>query len=126
MNTLTHAKPVIVVCARDLGGAVRFYRDMLELTLVREDAFGALFDLAGTPMRVSLVADFVAHGHTVLGFKVDDVAATVDALAAKGVAFLRLPNFPHDARGVLALPGGAGHVAWMSDPDGNLISVTDS
>jgi len=125
MNGLKDAKPVIVICSRDTCHATAFYRDTLGLAFVGEDRFGSEFDLAGTQLRVSLVADFEAHGHTILGFRVADVAATVAGLAARGVAFLRIAGYPHDARGILALPAGIGHVAWMKDPDGNVLSITD-
>jgi hypothetical protein len=26
----------------------------------------------------------------------------------------------------LTLPGGAGHVAWLKDPDGNVLSITNA
>jgi len=124
MNSLKDAKPVIVICSREVRQATVFYRDTLGLVLIREDRFGAVFDIAGVQLRVSQVADFEAHGHTILGFRVADVAATVDVLTARGVAFLRIADY--DARGVLALPDGVGQVAWMKDPDGNILSVTDA
>ena len=124
MDLLQSAVPAIVICTRDRARATAFYRDMLGLVLTREDRFAAVFSIAGVTLRVSHVAHFVAHEHTILGFTVPDVAATVAALANRGVTFNRYPAFTQDERGILALPGGQ-HVAWFTDPDGNVLSVTD-
>ena len=59
---------------------------------------------------------------TVLGFQVDDVDATIDALVTKGVEFARFPDMGQDERGVWRAPGGS-RVAWFHDPDGNTLSV---
>jgi len=126
MGVLAAAKPAIVICTRDRERSAAFYRDVLGLTPVREDALAAVFDAGGTPLRISFVPDFTPHEHTILGFAVPDVRAAVQALTDLGVSFQRLPGVPHDDLGVLTLPGGAIHVAWMKDPDGNLLSVTDA
>lgn len=125
MGILESATPVIVVCTRDRVRAVSFYRDTLGLTLHHEDAFAAVFEAGRTTIRIATVPDFTPHDHTMLGFLVPDVAAAVGALTGKGVAFLRIAGYPQDTLGVLALPGGKGHVAWLKDPDGNIISITD-
>lgn len=126
MGVLAAAKPAVVICTRDRERSSAFYRDVLGLTLVREDSLAAVFEAGGVSLRLSLVPDFAPHGHTMLGFAVADVGRAVQALAEAGVEFLRLPGAAHDARGVLTLPGGAIHVAWMKDPDGNVLSVTDA
>jgi catechol 2,3-dioxygenase-like lactoylglutathione lyase family enzyme len=125
MGILEGAKPAIVICTRDRQRATAFYRDSLELTLEHEDGLAAVFDAGGTPLRVSVVADFTPHGHTMLGFRVPDVAATVRALRGKGVAFKILPGAPQDELGILTVPGAGARVAWFEDPDGNVLSVTD-
>ena len=125
MGILEAAKPAIIICTRDRARSVAFYRDTLGLTFLREDAFAAIFELGGASLRISHVADFTPHDHTILGFCVADVPATVQALREKGVAFNRYPQFKQDDLGILTLPGGNTSVAWFNDPDGNLLSVTD-
>ena len=49
----------------------------------------------------------------------------VAALAAKGVEFKALLFLPQDDRGIWTAPGGT-HVAWFKDPDGNLLSLSES
>jgi len=75
---------------------------------------------------MSFVADFTAHEHTILGFSVPDVKAAVAALREKGITFNTYPGFNQDELGILTLPGGVGRVAWFKDPDGNVLSVTDT
>ena len=126
MGILERAKPVIVVCSRDRARSTAFYRDTLGLVMTSEDNFASVFDVGGTPLRISTVADFTPHEHTILGFKVPDVAAVVKDLREKGVTFNIYKAFPQNELGILTLPGGLVHVAWFQDPDGNVLSVTDA
>ena len=124
MGILAAATPVIVICTRDRVRAVSFYRDNLGLELSFEDDFAAVFSVGGIALRVSHVADFVPHEHTILGFQVPDVVAAVKALTGNGVTFSRYPRFNQDELGIWTSPGGGVQVAWFKDPDGNVLSVT--
>lgn len=126
MGILESAKPAIVICTRDRARATAFYRETLGLVLAHEDKFASVFNTGGVTLRVSFVADFTPHEHTILGFSVTDVKATVKALREKGVAFNIYPGFSQDEFGILSLPGGVAHVAWFKDPDGNVLSVTNA
>jgi catechol 2,3-dioxygenase-like lactoylglutathione lyase family enzyme len=126
MGILEAAKPAIVICTRDRARATAFYRDTLGLPVAYEDNFAAVFNLGGVTLRVSLVADFTPHEHTILGFNVPDVAATVKALRENGVTFHIYPGFHQDELGILTVPGGTVRVAWFKDPDGNVLSVTNA
>ena len=125
MRVLESAQPAIVICTRDRARATAFYRDALGLQLAREDEFAAIFNTGGVTLRVSAVPGFMPHEHTILGFRVSDVRASVEGLREKGVVFNTYPGLNQDERGILTLPRGAGHVAWFKDPDGNVLSVTD-
>lgn len=126
MRILENAKPAIIICTRDRARSAAFYRDTLGLELAQEDKFAAVFNIGGVTLRVSHVADFTPHGHTILGFTVPDVAAAVTALHENGVAFERFAHLSHDELGIWTAPGGAVSVAWFKDPDGNLLSVTNA
>jgi catechol 2,3-dioxygenase-like lactoylglutathione lyase family enzyme len=126
MGILEAAAPAIVICTRDRARATAFYRDTLGLALAYEDNLAAVFHIGGVTLRVSLVADFTPHDHTILGFRVADVATTVNALRDQGVAFNIYPGFPQDELGILTPPGGTVRVAWFKDPDGNVLSVTNA
>lgn len=126
MGILEAAKPVIIICTRDRARATAFYRGTLGLTLASEDAFAAIFSTSGISLRVSTVPDFTPHEHTILGFNVPDVAATVKALREKGLTFNIYPGFRQDELGIWTAPGGTIRVAWFKDPDGNVLSVTNA
>ncbi len=126
MGILRNAKAAIVICTRDRHRSMAFYRNVLELNFAYEDQFAAVFHLGGATLRVSSVADWTPHEHTVLGFRVQNVAGTVLALGQKGVMFGRYARLPQDELGICTLPGGKIRVAWFKDPDGNILSVTDA
>lgn len=126
MGILESAKPAILICTKDRARATAFYRDTLGLTVAYEDSFAAVFNIGGVTLRVSGVADFTAHEHTILGFNVPDVVATVKALGEKGITFNRYQHVSQDELGIWTAPAGAVHVAWFKDPDGNVLSVTNA
>jgi catechol 2,3-dioxygenase-like lactoylglutathione lyase family enzyme len=126
MGILESAVPAIVICTRDRARATAFYRDTLGLKLVSEDTFAAVFEVQGVMLRVSLVPDFVPHEHTILGFRLPDVNAAVKALNEKGVTFNFYSRFEQDLLGIWTSPDGAVRAAWLKDPDGNVLSVTDA
>lgn len=126
MGILEAAKPAIVICTGDRARSSAFYADTLGLAKAYEDNFSVVFNIGGVTLRVSFVADFTAHEHTVLGFCVPDVEATVKALRENGVTFNRYPAYKQDELGILNLPGGNTRVAWFKDPDGNVLSVTNA
>ena len=100
MGILEAAQPAIVICTRDRVRATAFYHDTLGLTFAFEDAFAAIFIIGEITLRISSVADFVPHEHTILGFRVADVPATVKALREKGLTFNNYPGFRQDELGI--------------------------
>jgi catechol 2,3-dioxygenase-like lactoylglutathione lyase family enzyme len=126
MGILEAAKPAIIICTKDRERATAFYRDTLGLTVAYEDSFAAVLNTGGVTLRVSVVADFAPHEHTILGFNVPDVAATVKALREKGVIFNTYQHVSQNELGIWTAPGGTVHVAWFKDPDGNVLSVTNA
>jgi hypothetical protein len=57
---------------------------------------------------------------------VSDVPEAVLGLRERGVVCTILPGFNQDQLGILTVPGTATRVAWFTDPDGNVLSVTDA
>src|SRR5947208_533757 len=121
------AHPLVAfVAATDLARAKAFYRDTLGLRLKGEDQNALLFDANGTTLRVSVVPVLQPAAHTVLGWMVPDAAAAAAALRQRGVTFERVGQGPQDELGVWTAPGGLAKVAWFRDPDGNLLSITQT
>ena len=121
---LARCTPVTFLFTRAREKAKSFYRDVLGVTFVRSDEFAEEFDLNGVPLRIVPIADHVPSPHTVLGWDVPDVAATVAALKAKGVAFQIYEGFGQDADGIWEAPEGRTRIAWFLDPDGNNLSLS--
>ena len=105
------------VVARD------FYRDKLGLTLVSETPFAFEFESPGGLLRVTKVEAVLVAPYTTLGWCVENIASTVEALTGRGVQFERYSGMTQDPRGIWRSPGGA-QIAWFKDPDGNLLSLT--
>jgi len=114
---------VAFVATSDPSRAKAFYRDVLGLLLISEDEYALVFDANGTMLRVAIAREVVLAPYTVLGWQVDDIAATVRALAAKGVTFERYAWMEQNDLGIWSAPSGA-KVAWFKDRDGNLLSVS--
>lgn len=123
--TLASSAPVTFVGTPDHKTAKAWYRDTLGLKLVSEDDFAAVFDLAGTMLRLtSLGKGHTPSPHTVLGWIVPDLKAAMAALKAKGVKFEVYPGMGMDVDGFWTAPGGGPKIAWFLDPDGNNLSLT--
>ena len=120
---LHSAELVAFVATADGARARRFYEEVLGLRLVEETPFALVFHSAGTTLRVTFVERVGPAPHTVLGWTVEDIHATMAGLAARGVAFERYPGLDQDEAGVWRSPSGA-RVAWFKDPDGNVLSLT--
>ena len=114
---------VCFVATTDAGRARAFYHGKLGLALVEDGGYALVFDANGTQLRVQRVQEVAPHPYTALGWEVGDVAATVRALAANGVAMARFPGLTLDADGVWDTPDGS-RVAWFHDPDGNTLSLS--
>ena len=122
---LAAATPVAFVVTRDRKTAEPFYGETLGLRRLPGDAFAAVYDLAGVPLRLTEVPGHAPSPHPVLGWQVADIEAAVDALAARGIRFSIYEGMGQDPRGIWTGPDGA-KVAFFADPDGNGLSLTQS
>lgn len=102
-----------------------FYQDILELKLLSEDNFALEFDSNGTLLRVTIVQYLTPQQFTVLGWNVDDIVSAVRQLNGKNVFCERYEFFEQDDFGIWTAPSGS-KVAWFKDPDGNVLSLTES
>jgi catechol 2,3-dioxygenase-like lactoylglutathione lyase family enzyme len=120
---LGKADLVAFVATTDLGRARSYYEGSLGLQCIDESPFATVFDANGTTLRVTLVPELAPAGYTVAGWRVDNIAAYVEALDGRGVTFERFDGMDQDDSGVWTTPGGD-KVAWFKDPDGNMLSLT--
>ena len=120
---LTGSPLVAFIATTDVAKAKAFYRDVLGLELVDETPFALVFDVAGTTLRITPVAQVQAAPYTVLGWTVDDIASAVANLRTRGVTLSRYQGVDHDDEGIWTSPSNA-RIAWFPDPDGNTLSIT--
>ncbi len=119
---LSGADLVAFVATTDTARARAFYEGVLGLTVLDDDGFACVVDAHGTTVRITAVPERAPAAYTVLGWKVDDLDATIDSLVTRGVDFLRFDGMDQDDRGAWTAPGGD-RIAWFSDPDGNTLSL---
>jgi len=125
MSELAAASPVSFILTADRARAKPFYAGALGLRMTSEDDFAVTFELAGGAMlRLTDLPGHNAGPHTVLGWKVADIHTTVAELKARGITFRIYDGFGQDENGVWQPPGGGAKVAWFTDPDGNVLSLT--
>jgi catechol 2,3-dioxygenase-like lactoylglutathione lyase family enzyme len=123
---LATARPIAMITTSDRKAAERFYGDTLGLPRKGDDGFAALFDLAGVTLRVTEVPSYLATGHPVLGWQVEDMEATVAGLAANGVTMNVYEGLGQDEQGIWTAPDQSCKVVFFNDPDGNALSLTQS
>jgi len=119
---LNQSALVCFIATADADRARAFYAGKLGLALTEDNGYSLIFDANGTQLRLQRVETVAPHPYTALGWEVADLAATVRALAADGVAMARFPGLPLDADGIWDTPDGS-RVAWFHDPDGNTLSI---
>jgi catechol 2,3-dioxygenase-like lactoylglutathione lyase family enzyme len=110
----------------DPEAARTFYGTTLGLD-VRDSREPGLLELhlgGAAPVLVYPKPDHEPANFTVLNFRVADVGAAVDELAAAGVEMERYPSFDQDEKGI-ARAGDGPAIAWFKDPAGNILSVLE-
>jgi catechol 2,3-dioxygenase-like lactoylglutathione lyase family enzyme len=106
----------------DIAAAREFYADTLGLKVTEEYGLLTLHLNGGDrPTLIYPKPDHTPASYTILNFKVDDIEAAVDALAARGVEFARYDGMEQDERGIMRAEGP--FIAWFTDPAGNVLSV---
>jgi catechol 2,3-dioxygenase-like lactoylglutathione lyase family enzyme len=121
---LGNSKIIAFAATADSARARAFYEGVLGLQFVSEDAFAIVYDADGVQLRIQKVQALTPQPYTQLGWSVPSIAETVKALASRGAVFERYANLGQDALGIWTAPSGA-KIAWLRDPDGNLLSLTE-
>jgi catechol-2,3-dioxygenase len=122
---LEFAEVVAFVASTDLERSRGFYQGVLGLRVARQGRFAYELRAGGTSVRLTLVEQHEPSRSTVLGWVVPDIASTLDSLAAVGVRAERYSELEQDESGIWRALDGS-QVAWFIDPDGNVLSLTQS
>lgn len=124
---LSDSRVGAAVAVTDMARAIEFYEGKLGLSApAGDDADGGRTYRCGegTVLHVFPSPNARASGATTCGFVVDDVEATVDELTAAGIVFEQYSEpFATDAKGLVRMGELTG--AWLKDPDGNVLSLSD-
>ncbi len=126
MTPTVDGKAVAFLGTGDRETARAFYGQTLGLRELVNDDFGMAFAFGTGQLRVTPLPDYVASPHPVAGWDVPDIGAAAQALKAVGVELTRYEGFGQDAQGIWTSPDGAVKVAWFADPDGNVLSLSQT
>jgi catechol 2,3-dioxygenase-like lactoylglutathione lyase family enzyme len=118
------AQIVAFAATADAAKSRAFYEGVLGLKFVHEDEFAIVYD-AQVELRLQKVSAFQAHRHTQLGWAVSSIDTLAKVLREKGVVFETYASLNQDQNCIWTAPSGA-RIAWFKDPDGNLLSLTES
>ena len=121
-SPLGSGKIMEFVGTQDHARAKAFYQDALGLRLISEDHFALVFDANGTMLRVTNVGKVVIAPYTVLGWEVENIAATINAMREAGVKFEHYEGMGQDELGVRQRGVGF-QVRARNPPSGNLRSA---
>jgi predicted enzyme related to lactoylglutathione lyase len=120
---LGQASIIAFAPSTDLERSRAFYEGVLGLTVEDLNGFALVLRVGSTMLRVTKVESLNPQPFTVLGWAVEDIEGVIDGLVSRGVTFHRYDGMPQDDRGIWTAPGG-GRIAWFSDPDANVLSLT--
>jgi catechol 2,3-dioxygenase-like lactoylglutathione lyase family enzyme len=101
------------VPARDLDRARRFYAEKLGLEPIEERSGAFLYRCGGDEFAIFKTTGTPDGSHTQMGWQVDDIAATVAELRARGVVFE-----DYDLPGMALSPTGVPHPLSCRRPAG--------
>ena len=108
----------IAINAKDIGRAVRFYRDTLGMRFLFEFPNLAFFDCGGVRLMLSgAESPEFDHPGSVLYYKVDDINATYESLKKRGADFIDAPHL---------IAKMDDHDLWMvflRDTEGNTLAL---
>ena len=124
LNTLADWTFSATIPAKDLEGTRRFYEDVLGLEVFREDPAGITYRAGDSALFLYPTELAGTAKHTLGGFRVSDIEASVGDLRTKGVTFEE-----YDMPGLKTVGGiaelGGEKAAWFKDPEGNILSLSE-
>jgi catechol 2,3-dioxygenase-like lactoylglutathione lyase family enzyme len=125
---LSDSRVQALLAVSDLDRAKHFYEGQLGLVGGVQEEGGVRYPCAdGTEIFVYLSPDNAGRSTaTIAGWAVDDLDRLMDEFASRGVVFEQYdqPGIKTDERGVF--DAGAFRAAWMKDPDGNVLALTEA
>ena len=111
-----------MIPAKDIQTTRRFYEDVLGLSVHRESPAGISYACGDGFVELYPTQFAGTAKHTIGGWAVDDVRATMAELRERGVTFEEY-DFPglKTVDGVAEFDGE--QAAWFKDPEGNILGI---
>lgn len=123
--SLSNSRVGATIAVSDMERAREFYEEKLGLSGGKDQGDGGHTYPCGSGSELHVYpspGNAGKSGATLAAWTVDDVEATVDELAAKGVTFEQYGEpFNTNEKGIATL--GAQSAAWFRDPDGNTLAI---
>ncbi|WP_230670433.1 VOC family protein [Rathayibacter sp. Leaf248] len=111
-----------VLLSQDLAASRAFYADALGLEVLEESDSAIAYSTGGTRLTVTASTTGSEDEQTKAAWRVEDLRAELDALAARGVT----PE-DYDSDELRTVDGvadrGSVWAAWILDPDGNALGI---
>lgn len=123
---LENARVATRIPAADLDRARAFYAEKLGLEPVAQRPGGLLYRCGGAEFALFQSTGGASGTHTQMAWEVDDLAAVMAGLRARGVVF---EDYPFTVDGVVEVTGNYPHKgvgergAWFYDSEGNLLGI---
>jgi catechol 2,3-dioxygenase-like lactoylglutathione lyase family enzyme len=121
---LGSSKVLATIPAVDFKRAEEFYTQVLGLSVAARPLEGVLILEAGAGTQIMVYErEATKAEHTAATFEVKDLDRVVVDLAAKGVQFEQydFDEFKTDERSIAQM--GTVRMAWLKDPEGNLLGL---
>lgn len=110
----------------DVERCLRWYGEVIGLPAHGRDDYGAFLRSGPALVRVTLIPDHQPSHHPVLGWDVSDIRVAAEELRAKGISFTIYDGMGQDDLGIWSAPDGSTRLAWFTDPDGNVLSLSEA
>ena len=108
----------IAIRVRDIGRAVRFYRETLGMRFLFEVPNLAFFDCGGVRLMLSVPeSPEFDHPGSVIYYRVGDIRQAYDALRRRGVEFFDEPHL------IAKLEDHDLWMAFLRDPENNTLAL---
>jgi catechol 2,3-dioxygenase-like lactoylglutathione lyase family enzyme len=101
-----------------------FYQNSLGLRFVHECPLVLVFESGNTLLRLSKVKE-TKPDPSMMGWEVKDINGTVLELRERGISMEKMEKLAQNELGIWTSPMGT-KVAWIKDPDGNLLSLSQA
>lgn len=113
------------IAVKDLEAAARFYEGSLGLKRVAAEGSEAIVYTSGTSSLLVYRSQYAGTNRATAATWVvgEDLERVVETLGSKGVAFEHYDLPQTTRKGDVHLAGGI-RVAWLKDPDGNILALS--